>query len=78
MRPERRADNSAVLAVPNVKVRMEAQHSVSDLSLHDVLRESFTLLLIFPPSSSHIDSFFCLKINFTHRTFNRFLINMRA
>ena len=26
MRPERRADNSAVLFVPNVRIRMKAQH----------------------------------------------------
>ena len=42
MLPARRADNSAVLAVPNVKVRKEAQHSIPPLSHHDLLRESFT------------------------------------
>ena len=31
MRPARRADSSAVLVVPNVKVRMEAGHSVCSL-----------------------------------------------
>jgi hypothetical protein len=35
------ADNSAVLVVPNVEVRMEAQHSIRPLSLHDFLWESF-------------------------------------
>ena len=40
----RRADSSAVLVVPNVKVRMETQHSISPLSVHDLLRESFTFL----------------------------------
>jgi hypothetical protein len=31
-----------VQVVPNVKVRMETQHSISLLSVHDLLRESFT------------------------------------
>ena len=44
MRPARRVDNSAVLVVPNVKARMEAQHYIPPLSLHDLLRESFTNL----------------------------------
>jgi hypothetical protein len=39
---ERGADNSAVLVAPNVKVKMEAQHSFPPLNLHDLLRESFT------------------------------------
>ena len=42
MRPARRADNSAVLVVPNVKVRMEARHSIPPLCLDDLLWESFT------------------------------------
>ena len=37
-----RADNSAVLVMPNVKVRRETQHSISPLGLHDFLGESFT------------------------------------
>jgi hypothetical protein len=37
MRPARRADNSAVLVVPNVKVRMHAQLSIPPLSLHGLL-----------------------------------------
>jgi hypothetical protein len=37
-----RADNSAVQVVPNVKVKMEAQHSILPLSLHDLLWRSFT------------------------------------
>jgi len=41
MGPERGADNSAVLVVPNVKARTEAQHSIFLLSLHDLLRGSF-------------------------------------
>jgi hypothetical protein len=41
--PGRRADNSAVLGVPNVKARIETQHSISILSLHDLLWENFTL-----------------------------------
>ena len=34
--------SSAVVAVPNVKVEMEAQHSIPSLSLRDLLRESYT------------------------------------
>jgi hypothetical protein len=41
-RPTHRADNSAVQIAPNVKVRMEAQHSIPPLSLQDLLPESFT------------------------------------
>jgi hypothetical protein len=44
VRPTRRADNSAVLVVMNVKVRMKAQHSITPLSLHDLLWESFTFI----------------------------------
>ena len=40
--PVHSADNSAILVVPNVKVRMEAQHSIPLLSLHDLLQESCT------------------------------------
>jgi hypothetical protein len=39
--PVHGADGSAVLIVPNVKVRMEAKHSMPPLSLHDFLWESF-------------------------------------
>jgi hypothetical protein len=41
----RSADSSAVLVVPNVKIRMEAQHSVPPRSHHDFLRETFYQLL---------------------------------
>ena len=41
MRPARTADNFAIVVVLNVKVRMEAQHSIRPLGLHDLLRESF-------------------------------------
>jgi len=37
VRPAHRADSSPVLAVPNVKVRMEAQHSIPALGLHELL-----------------------------------------
>jgi hypothetical protein len=47
MRPARRADNCTVLVVPNVKVRTEAQHFVPPLSLHDLLRESFTFTSLY-------------------------------
>jgi len=40
--PARKADNSTVLVVLNVKTGMEAQHYIPPLSLHDLLRESFT------------------------------------
>ena len=39
MLPARTADNSTVLVVPNVNVRMETQHSVPPVSLHDLLWE---------------------------------------
>jgi len=35
-------DNSAVQVVSNVKVRMEAPHSIAVLSLHDLLWETYT------------------------------------
>jgi hypothetical protein len=38
VRLERKADNFAVLIVPNVKIRMEAQHSIPLLSVRDLLR----------------------------------------
>jgi hypothetical protein len=45
VRPARKADNSAILVAPNVKVRMETQNSFLLLSVHVMLRESFTILL---------------------------------
>ena len=36
---------SSVLAVLNVKMRIEAEHSIALLSLHDLLRESFTFYM---------------------------------
>jgi hypothetical protein len=42
-----RADNSAVLAVSNVKVTMEAQHSIPPVGLHGFLQESFTFTFTF-------------------------------
>jgi hypothetical protein len=41
-RSEHKADNSVVLVVPNVKVRIETQHSIPSLIIHDLLRESFS------------------------------------
>ena len=46
-RPARPADNSAIVLAPNVKIRMETQHAITRLILHDLLRESFTLIIIF-------------------------------
>ena len=40
--PARRAENSTVLFVPNVKVKVGARHSIPPLSLHDLLREFLT------------------------------------
>lgn len=40
--PVRRADNSTVLVVANVNIRLEAQLSSLPLSLHGLLWESFT------------------------------------
>ena len=51
VRPARTVDNSAVLVVPNVKIRVEAQHSISALSPHDLLLESFTLPFTATPIS---------------------------
>jgi len=45
-----RADNSAILVVPPVKVRMEAQHSIFT-SLRDLLWENFTFTLTSSVSS---------------------------
>jgi hypothetical protein len=41
-----RADNSASLFMPNVKVRVEVQHSITPLSHHDLLWESFTFTIL--------------------------------
>jgi len=40
--PARGADKTAVLIVPNVKVKIEAKYSIYILSLHTVLQGSFT------------------------------------
>jgi len=47
MRPARSSDHSAVLIVPNVKIRMEAQHSSPSVSLRELLRENFTFFTFF-------------------------------
>ena len=47
MRPLRRAENSAVLFVPNVSLRMLAKKYISPLSLHGLLLESFTIYIKF-------------------------------
>jgi hypothetical protein len=53
MRPSLAADNSAFIFVPNVEVRMEAQHSCPHLSLYD-LRE-FSALSFYINESSVIE-----------------------
>jgi hypothetical protein len=47
-RPAPRADNSAVLVVPYVKMRIEDQRSIRPLGLHDLFR------IFFLPSSYKI------------------------
>ena len=41
MWPAREVDKSVVLVVPNVEVRVEAEHYIPPVSLHDLLEESF-------------------------------------
>ena len=43
MRPLRRADKSAVIVVPNVKIRMQAQHSSPMFSHQNFLQENFNI-----------------------------------
>ena len=47
MGPARRIDICAVLIVPNVTVRMGAQHFITDLSFHDSLEESYISFLTY-------------------------------
>ena len=42
--PARRADNSVVLVVLNVKVRMEAQLIIPTLNLHNLQEERITFI----------------------------------
>ena len=49
-----RADNSAILVMMNVKVRMEAQHSIPAVNLHDFLWESFTFFTIYTPGCTSL------------------------
>ena len=60
-----RADNSAILVVPPVKVRMEAQHSIFP-SVHDLLWESFTFTLTSSVSSLLIIYKYEDKVSITH------------
>jgi len=62
--PASRADICAVLVVPNVKLRMEAQHRIPPLRRHDILRGSFTFT-------------FCTKI-MVHHTVPASLYPVRA
>ena len=71
MRPARRADNYVVLVVPNVKVRMEVQNSFPFMSIHDLLRESFTFIIIY---LLEIQIYFCKIYHFRRIDLtNRFL-----
>ena len=56
MRPGRRADNCVVLVVSYVKVRVEAQHSIPPVNLHECLREIFTFVLYAAVSKKQIFS----------------------
>jgi len=42
VRPASTADSSAFLVVSNIKIRIEAQHSIPLLSLQDLLQENCT------------------------------------
>ena len=44
MRPVRRADNSAAQVVPNIKVGMDAQNSISRLNPRDLLRKALPFI----------------------------------
>lgn len=46
MRPECRADISALLFVLNCIVRMKAQHFIPPLNIHDLLEESLKLGIV--------------------------------
>jgi hypothetical protein len=46
VRPARRAHNSAVLVVPNVKVMMEAKRPIPPLNLHHLLQKALPFLLL--------------------------------
>ena len=70
MRPARRPDNPAVLVVPNVKARMEAQLSVSFLSLHDLLRESFICLFMRQKGMSNPKTILVFPLPSLHFTFS--------
>jgi len=48
VQPAHRTDSSAILVGPNVKARMEAQHSFLPQSLHDLLRR----VLRFTPNNN--------------------------
>jgi hypothetical protein len=48
------ADNAVVQVVPNVKERMEAQHSIPPLGLHDLLQERNMCVGKFPVQHLHI------------------------
>jgi hypothetical protein len=43
MRPARTADSSAVLVLPNDKVKLEGQHAIHPLSLHNFLGKALPL-----------------------------------
>lgn len=43
MRPACGTNKSAIRAVQNVQAKLEFQHSIHHVGLHDLLRESFTL-----------------------------------
>jgi hypothetical protein len=59
MWPAHRVDNSGLLVVSNIKVRMKAQHSIPSLSLHDLIKKSFAF--------SMLQTFVVLGLKMVHR-----------
>jgi hypothetical protein len=47
LRPEHRANISAVHVLPQVEERMKAQNSIPLLSFHDSMRKTFTFFYLF-------------------------------
>jgi hypothetical protein len=50
----RTADNPAVTIVPNVKIKMNARHSISYLSLHDLFGKALFYLYKDPSSNTQV------------------------
>jgi hypothetical protein len=70
MRPAGGADNCAVLVMPNVKVKLETQHSLPLVRLYNLLRESFNITFIWQPVLAHWRTYL--------HAYKRLLISNRA